>query len=115
MSITQANTLAALALGLSLAAAFQQRTHAGEAPELNLARPRSDLYGDPLPPGATARLGSMRFRHGSPVTSVAFSADGKTIVSAEQGNAVQLWEAASGKKLRQFHGGAPRAALAQRM
>src|ERR1700726_2486617 len=42
--------------------------------------PRTDAYGDPLPPDALARLGTLRFRS---VSFFAFTADGKTIVRSE--------------------------------
>ena len=67
-------------------------------------RVRTDLYGDPLPPGAIARMGTVRFRHEDEVWSVAFSPDGKTVVTASRDNMVRLWEAASGKEIRQFQG-----------
>jgi WD40 repeat protein len=38
-----------------------------------------DVHGDPLPPGAIARLGAMRFRIGGPAAAVRFLNDGKTI------------------------------------
>jgi WD40 repeat protein len=61
-----------------------------------------DRYGDPLPPGTIARMGTIRFRHGGQVFFVAFSADSKTLVSAGTEPAVRLWEQASGKELRHF-------------
>jgi len=61
---------------------------------------RTDLYGDPLPPGAVARFGSWRLRHRGPLSCLAVSPDGKVIASG--GNAdhtLRLWESASGRQL----------------
>jgi WD40 repeat protein len=51
----------------------------------------------PLPPGATARLGSPRFRGGG-VQQLRYSPDGKLLLAGTH-NGVFLWEAATGKRL----------------
>jgi len=59
---------------------------------------------DPLPPGALARLGSARLRPGHPVSALAFTPDGKTLVSGNWGPGIHVWDVASGKELRRFAG-----------
>jgi WD40 repeat protein len=62
---------------------------------------RTDRYGDPLPEGAVARLGTVRFNHGDGLNALYFSPNGQTIIS-EGGGMLRLWDAATGKELRQF-------------
>src|SRR5262245_24429307 len=59
---------------------------------------RLDRYGDPLPAEALSRLGSMRFRHGSFITSLTFTPDGKQLIS-QSGDALRIWDAATGREL----------------
>jgi RNA polymerase sigma factor (sigma-70 family) len=63
---------------------------------------RRDLCGDPLPPGAIARLGTVRFRPGSFLTSVAFTPDGKQLASHGPWSGVNVWDAVSGKEMRRL-------------
>src|SRR5262249_12522587 len=58
---------------------------------------RTDCYGDPLPPGALARMGTVRYRPGSQEFCLALSPDGKTLVTGEDG-VVRFWELATGKE-----------------
>jgi WD40 repeat protein len=64
------------------------------------AAPRTDLYGDPLPAGAIARLGSVRFRHGGYPKGIGFSADGKWVIVASEDQKIYCFEAATGKAVR---------------
>ena len=63
---------------------------------------RSDLQGDPLPEGATVRLGSTRFNHGSLVDSIAYSPDGFTLASVSWDHTVRLWDVKTGRVLREI-------------
>jgi RNA polymerase sigma factor (sigma-70 family) len=61
-----------------------------------------DLLGDPLPFGALARIGSVRWRLGpGGAESVGFSPDGKTIVTANSFYGVTVWDVATGRVLRE--------------
>jgi WD40 repeat protein len=59
----------------------------------------TDRYGDPLPQGAIARLGTIRLRHASQVVSVAYSPDGKMLATGGYDESVRVWETAGGKEL----------------
>jgi WD40 repeat protein len=61
-----------------------------------------DAFGDPLPDGAVARLGTMRWRHGGVTTFAAFLPGGKTVISAGADKTIRVWEYPSGKELHKF-------------
>jgi WD40 repeat protein len=68
------------------------------------AKPRVDLYGDPLPEGAVARLGTVRFRLPGHASSVNFSPDGKSLVTTG-GDGLLVWEVATGRGLHRLSNG----------
>jgi WD40 repeat protein len=62
-------------------------------------QPRKDVHGDPLPPGALARMGTTRFR--LPYESfpaMAISPDRTTIASIDDSGNIHLWDAATGRE-----------------
>ena len=62
---------------------------------------RVDRYGDPLPPGAVARLGSLRYHVPDQIKTLAFAADGKTLsVSSYAG--LYVIDAASGRRIKRL-------------
>jgi WD40 repeat protein len=62
-------------------------------------KPRLDAYGDPLPAGATARFGSVRWRTPEAVKAVAVSPDGTRAASVDRTGTVIIWDMATGRHL----------------
>src|SRR5262249_37820684 len=65
---------------------------------------RADRFGDPLPAGALARLGTVRLRQGAPVDCLAFSPDSKVLAPGGyfhggEDRSIYLWDVATGKEL----------------
>jgi WD40 repeat protein len=91
----------------------------GAAPPAGKA-PRVDRHGDPLPEGALARLGTLRFNQRTRlVVALAFSPDGRVLASAggvsmflhrgqgfdgHQEGSIIFWDPATGKELRRLSG-----------
>jgi WD40 repeat protein len=87
-----------IVLWLSICAAAPQEPNKPAAD-----KPKLDAYGDPLPPGAIARLGTLRMRHQGWVDSVLFSPDGTKLASMSKADqCVRLWDVATGKELERF-------------
>jgi RNA polymerase sigma factor (sigma-70 family) len=74
-----------------------QPDDASRGTSIEKAPGRTDQYGDPLPDGALARLGTTRFRLGAPV---ALSPDGKTVVTTDG----TFWDVATGQLIRRVKG-----------
>lgn len=81
---------------------LKETANTARKPAREPEKPRTDRYGDPLPDGALARLGTIRFRQGYFTHQVAFLHDGKTVACAGAGRGLCLWDATTGKELRQF-------------
>lgn len=99
-----------LALGMAAAGAGmwayqpsvkqEEKAQAPEQPQEQAGqRARTDRYGDPLPPGVRARLGTVRLR--AVMARLGLSPDGKTIITVTGGRLVKSWDAGTGKLLQQ--------------
>ena len=76
-----------------------------QPPQDQLPKPPLDLYGDPLPEGAVARLGTVRLRLAKGAPSSALSPDGKTIaVAGDHDTVVRLWDTGTGQLLQAVAG-----------
>src|SRR5206468_2925617 len=74
-------------------------------------KPAVDGHGDPLPDGAVARFGTVRLWHPGGVVQLAYSPDGRTLVSVGGDGRCRVWDAATGKLLRELGGGQPSSPL----
>src|SRR5436309_3179713 len=91
LSVTRVLVLAYLTLLPGIAAA--------DGPPKDGPAPRTDLYGDPLPDGAIARLGSVRLRHAR-LSDFVFLPGGKTILSCGSDRMLRFWDMATGRQVR---------------
>jgi WD40 repeat protein len=66
---------------------------------------RTDLFGDPLPNGARARLGCSQLRHAG-LRAFVFLDDGRTLLSAGTDFVMRFWDVATGRQVRavRLHG-----------
>jgi RNA polymerase sigma factor (sigma-70 family) len=97
-----------LVAALAGGAVLSMRQPASSGPEPHAQQPAAarqapthDRFGDPLPDGAVARLGTVRFNHGDGLNALRFTPDGKRIISEGRGF-LCLWDAVSGKELGRF-------------
>jgi RNA polymerase sigma factor (sigma-70 family) len=90
---------AAVALIVRQPAEDNQAAEPAQPAKADTQGPKVDALGDPLPDGVIARLGTLRFRHGSHIELLAFTADGKHLLS-QGSDGVRIWESATGKQLR---------------
>ena len=61
------------------------------------SNPRTDRFGDPLPDGAVARLGTVRWRYPRPAELVPFIENGKQLLVCCGDGLIRISDAATGK------------------
>src|SRR5262249_46144722 len=118
LTSSKLKAVAALLLGLTVLAVgtgLLAQPLAGPKPPAAAAEPgqgskaadnpkdKADAQADPLPQGALARLGTVRYRFAG--IGSTFLPDGKTVVSVEQGHAIKLWDARTGRLVREIDTG----------
>jgi WD40 repeat protein len=97
-------------LGMAQNAKTEEQTASREPPNATQStaqkpaqqeeKARTDRYGDPLPQGAIAQLGTVRFR--GDARFVAFVANGKAIAGAGGFGIAYVWDAVTGKELHRL-------------
>jgi RNA polymerase sigma factor (sigma-70 family) len=66
---------------------------------------RTDRYGDPLPAGASMRLGTARFRQPQEIRHIVFSPDGRRVATDNGQRSLLISDARDGKPLRSIEVG----------
>ncbi len=106
MGVTAVGVLVCASTALVLARTGHQRNPAPPVPRHKVAAPESppklDLYGDPLPPGATMRFGTIRHRQEAPIFRIAFTRDDKFVVTDGDDGQLRVWDGHDGKFIRRI-------------
>lgn len=74
----------------------------GDAYGGDAKKPAVDALGDALPDGALMRMGSMRWRHGDPITFLAYPPNEKTLITATNDATLLIWDRESGKLIKRL-------------
>ena len=61
------------------------------------AEPRDESYTEPLPDGAIARLGVIRFRASGQLNWMGLSADGRTLATINVAGTLRIWDTQTGR------------------
>lgn len=72
---------------------------ASPSPSAEKTQSQVDGYGDPLPPGAIRRFGTLRFRHPE-IAGLAFTPDGNRLIAGSGRHPLWVFDGATGQRLR---------------
>jgi len=101
MIVCRLSVLVALACATLSPRSFGFGEQLDNPAEKGPAAARLDRYGDPLPSGAVARLGTQRWSTGELLLAAALSPDG-TVIAASGNRSVWLLDAKTGKQVRRL-------------
>src|SRR5262249_14493055 len=73
-----------------------------DSPRPPAAEARGDSSADPLPPGVVRRLGTGRFRHSGWHKELAFTPDGKMLLTKSESSSLRFWETTTGRRLAEL-------------